>query len=163
MLSLQLHQYESINDFQKENWNFVAQDNTCIQYNYLKAIEKSQVNNLKPYYIITSQNNQPIGIVYFGILDFDLTGIITDYSNHSIKTVREWYPDFMNSRLLECGHISGIGETIISRNGNFSNVLETSIEKIENIANKNNVDIIVIRDIPHEKFDLYNKILSIAT
>ena len=78
-----------------------------------------------------------------------------------LPTIKKWYPDFMKMRTLECGSFTGIVEgTFLKDRKDYPEVLALLAAEMNTIANETGAEIQIIRDIPYDKYDLYNDALS---
>lgn len=160
-MSLEIQRYDSIEQVPCDSWDSIAPKKyICLETGHLKAIERSGINELQPYYMLASHNGTSGGIAYFCVIDFDLSSISKDISSTTRDTIKFWNPDFLNMRMLECGLISGLGETIAAKDEIFPTFLPLAIQEMEHVAKTTETDLILIRDIPYQKYSLYKKVLE---
>ena len=151
-----IHKYESIENVPQEIWDSIApQEYVGIETPHLKAIERSGINDLEHYYLLVSNNDKPVGIAYFFIMDFDLSKLSSEISPETLSTLKSWNPNFMNFKMLECGLISGLGEAIAADNEILPSILPSVVSKMESIGKKAGAEFILIRDIPYHRYQLY--------
>ncbi len=151
--------YFSVDYIPVSDWNkFVVRNSVSLEIEHLSAIEHSKINNLKPIYFLAYQDDLPIGIAYGIILDVDFAKLSNRYSLDVLNTIRCWKPDFMKLKILELGHISSLGTTLEFLPEFASNFLELLSSEIDSIAQTENLDICLIRDIPFPKLEQYQGI-----
>ena len=160
-MSYEITRYSSIDQVPREKWDSMApRDRICLETDHLKAIEHSGINNIKPFYLLASREGTVEGIANFFLMDMDFSGFGNDISPTVQKSLKCWFPDFLEMKMLECGLISGIGEAIWANEEAFTSILPLVIKEMDQVANKEHADISLIRDIPYDKFDRYYNCLS---
>lgn len=117
--------YDSVSMINTEHWNrIVGHGSEFLQLPFLTVLEREHPNNMHFHYAIIYNENKPVAIAYFQVIDFssDSFGssqeensngdscLITDYlkkhiTNHLIKSA-----DRINTRLLICGNAFVSGE-----------------------------------------------------
>ena len=154
-------EFESIDQIPSELLDDILprQSNT-LNASHFKAIERSRVNDLLPYYIISRQKDAGQGFAHFSIYQINLAHLKKDVPPNLLKAVRTWYPDFMQKKILECGLIAGLGETITTDQTTFKPFIQSLVSRMETIADRSEADIILIRDIPFAKYRQYYTILK---
>ena len=159
-MNMEIQQYRTHSDVPAREWNTIASSIPNLQLNHLAAIEQSGINNIDPYYLLLNHKKNPEGIAYFYTLDMDILSINKSISQKIRETMKTWDTGFTNKRIIECGLISGLGETIVSRDGHLSSIINTVFDYIEKVAIETRADFILLRDIPFNKFTSYNTILK---
>jgi len=155
MRKYRIHQYQSVENVPQKVWDSIApQEYVGIETSHLKAIEQSGINDLEHYYLLVSNNDKPVGIAYFVIMDFDVSKLSSEISPETLSTLKSWNPNFMNFKMLECGLISGLGEAIAADNEILPSILPSVVSKMESIGKQAGADFILIRDIPYHRYQL---------
>lgn len=113
--------YSEANLIPENDWNIIAKKNQIfLNKHYLEIIEKCQNANLKLRYVIVYYKVNPIGIIYFQIVDFkaDVFGNLLAQQVQTLKSKRlnlfEKYIDLNKDeiilRLFTCGNNLVSGE-----------------------------------------------------
>ncbi|MBN2105247.1 aminotransferase class I/II-fold pyridoxal phosphate-dependent enzyme [bacterium] len=151
--------YHSIQDLPHESWNRMARhiSSPFLETAHLQAVEASKINQLDHFYLTGKVNGSIDIISYFFIMNFDVSSLKSDIDEKTKKILRTWFPRFMKTKMLECGLISGIGQTIFGYQLDDSLYIPPALDQIDTIAREHNVDFILIRDI---ELDTYQKAQS---
>ena len=156
MQEYRIREYRTIENVPQEVWDSIApHEYVGIETPHLKAIERSGINDLEPYYLLVSNNDKPVGIAHFFLMDFDLSKLGSEISQENRSTLKYWNPNFMNFKMLECGLISALGEAIAAEDEILPSILPSVASKMESLGKKAGADFIFIRDIPYHKYQLY--------
>lgn len=140
--------YNSVNHVPVHCWEHLASCQTVgLEIDHLRAIELSRINNIRPYYFIGYDNEEPVGIAYCFSIEIDLARMANSYPPNVLETVKAWKPGFMQVRLLEVGHIASLGTTIEVNKSSIGDFLQMLSVKIDEIARIENSDLCLIRDI----------------
>lgn len=155
-MSPRITTYHSIEDLPHESWNRIARhiSSPFLQTAHLRAVEASEINQLSHFYL-TGKTNGSIDIIsYFFTMNFDVSYLMDDIDEQTKKALRNWFPDFMKMKMLECGLISGLGRTFFGYQVDDSIYIPPALEQIDRIAKESEVDFILIRDVD---LDLYER------
>ncbi len=145
---IRIELYRTINEIPVSVWErFVNRKAVGLEIEHLKAIEYSHINDIHPYYIIGYIGIQPIGIAYCFSISVDLARMANMYPPEVIATVKTWKPDFMDMHILEIGHIASLGTTIEVFQPFVVEFIQALTNKIDEIAQLENTELILIRDI----------------
>jgi 8-amino-7-oxononanoate synthase len=140
--------YNSANHVPVHSWEHLASRQTVgLEIDHLRAIELSRINNIRPYYFIGYDNEEPVGIAYCFSIEIDLARMANTYPPNVLETVKAWKPGFMQVRLLEIGHIASLGSAIEVNKLSIGDFLQMLSVKIDEIARIENSDLCLIRDI----------------
>lgn len=158
MIKVQI--YNSISNVPASIWNtFVTRSTVGLEREHLQAIEQSQINDIKPYYLIVYSDNEPIGIAYGIIFKIDFAKLTDTYPLNVLNTLRTWKPDFMKMKIIEFGFIASLGSTINCKPCFQSDFLCALSKEIDRIATVENADLCLIRDInevDYKAFEIIN-------
>jgi len=156
-MNFRIDSYRSIEHAPQAVWDSIAPRKYIgLETHHLKAIERSGINDdIAPYYLVVSDNDRPVAITHFFLMDIDLSKLGSDISSETQSTLKFWNPDFMKFKMLECGFISALGETIWADNDNLPVVSRSVVREMENVGKQNSAEFILIRDIPYHKYRLY--------
>ena len=156
MYNFKIHKYRTIENVPQEVWDSIApREYVGIETLHLKAIERSGINDLEYYYLLVLNDDKPVGIAYFFLMDFDVSKLSSEISPETLSTLKSWHPNFMNFKMLECGLISGLGEAIAAEDEILPSILPSVVSEMESVGKKAGVDFILIRDIPYHRYHLY--------
>lgn len=117
--------YDSVSMINTEHWNrIVGYGSEFLELPFLSVLESERPENMRFHYAIIYEENKPVAIAYFQVIDFsaesfgsmleqdnkDFSCLITDYlkkhlTNHLIRNA-----DRINMRLLICGNAYVSGE-----------------------------------------------------
>jgi len=140
--------YNSVTHVPVPCWEHLAsRQSVGLEIDHLRAIELSRINNIKPYYLIGYDNEEPVGIAYCFSIEIDLARMANTYPPNVLEIVKAWKPDYMQVRLLEVGHIASLGAAIEVNKSSIVNFLQLMSVKIDEIARIENSDLCLIRDI----------------
>ncbi|MGE5549107.1 MAG: aminotransferase class I/II-fold pyridoxal phosphate-dependent enzyme [Bacteroidota bacterium] len=160
-MSFSLQKCNSVDHLDCTAWDgVVSREGVAQQTNHLRAIEYSGINDIKPYYLTISQDGAIKALASYFIMEMDFSGFSSSISPVIRKSLKQWFPNFLVNRILECGIISGIGKTIEVSEDCFDSLTPIIIKEIEADAEKNKADIILIRDIPWDRVIDYYGILQ---
>lgn len=156
-MSVELSVYTTIGDVPLDLWDIMTpRASVTLDHRHLRAIEKSGVNDIEPYYVVATSGGKVVGIAHFFIFMMDFSAMSDDIPRDVRLAVKAWYPDFMTFRVLECGFISSIGTSISvleEYSGDFCTALA---EQMERIGRERAVDLILIRDLPYRQIEKYS-------
>lgn len=156
MMTLEMRKFSSIDDVPCHLWDSIApRGQVCLESDHLKAIEWSGINAIRPTYLIAAENGIAKGIAHFFRMKMDFSGFGENIKPAIRKSMKCWYPNFLEMSMLECGLISGIGQTIAVDDRDASSFIPLVIREMEEISRNSKADIILVRDIPYEKFSFY--------
>lgn len=159
MTFIQSH-YNTIDQVPIDMWDQLANQNVCLRSSYLKSLENSKMNNMMPHYIHVS-NNKTEAIAYFFIMDFDVSAMSNDIAFDTRHIVKTWFPQFGTLKMTECGFLAGLGEAFsFQSRSDITTILPSIMNHIITIANENQSDIILIRDIAYQHYHQYYNILK---
>ena len=148
--------YPSIDQIPQDIWEtFASHKSITLEVAHLRAIERSGINHIRPYYLLAMEDEQPVGIAYFFIMRMDLASLASDIPTDVRTTLKAWFPNFLNLCMLECGLLSGLGEAVAARAENFNAFLSSAVQEMERIAQESGADYILIRDIPYAGYARY--------
>jgi len=158
-----LEVFDSIKMINKESWDSILGNNKIIcSYDFLKAVEESDINDCVYKYLIVYDNDDNI-IAHTCIytMSMDLLVLSKKIIKIIIGIIRKFYKNFLIIKILECAPPIVIGNSIIIKKNNAKekiNILNLIIDTIINISIKENSNFIIIRDFYKKDFK-FNKIL----
>lgn len=117
--------YDSVSMINTEHWNrVVGHGSEFLQIPFLTVLENEHPDNMHFHYAIIYDNNKPVAICYFQVIDFssdsfgsmpeleekEFSCIITDYLKKHLTYHLKRGADHINMRLLICGNAFISGE-----------------------------------------------------
>lgn len=160
-----LSTFSSIKEVSKVVWDsFVDNSRISMQYDHLHAIEQSRINDHKPHYITVYDNTmkQYVGVAYFIAMDMDVSKSADDLKPESVEIVKQWFPNFLKLKMIECGLLTGTGQCFAIKEGYESEVLPLIIDEIEKQGKELDVDFVLYRDVNKSNFSKYNGLFTNA-
>ncbi|MGA1825529.1 MAG: GNAT family N-acetyltransferase [bacterium] len=154
--------YKSITEIGAGAWDEIVGKNQLIcTHNYLKAVEKSQINDCRYYYLVLYEGNQIVAhtCLYFisTYLDIFAQGVI----KNMINIIRKKYKKFFILESFECGTPVALGTTISFRNHiNRLEVIERIIKVAECLAKECNTKVLLFRDFYEYELYLYDYLMK---
>ncbi len=150
---MRIERHESVERVQAVWDSFAPRAAVGLESRHLTAIARSGINAIEPHYLVAYEGAEPVGIAYCFLMQMDFAFLQKDLPPDTIRTLRAWHPDFMRSRLLECGFVSGLGEAVAARGEWRPAVCRAAALEMEQIARESRADILLIRDVPaaHQK------------
>jgi 8-amino-7-oxononanoate synthase len=156
---IRMEHYTSVKELPVNDWNrFVNRDSVGLETEHLNAIEASRINDIHPYYIIGYLDKEPIGIAYCFSIKIDLARMANIYPSSVVETVKAWKSGFMEMRIVEVGHLASLGMTIeisLPYTGEFIHALSG---KVDEIALIEKAELCIVRDIPVERYNEFNRL-----
>jgi predicted N-acyltransferase len=154
--------YNSITEIEETKWDKIVGRNRIIcTHRFLEAVEKSNINDCKYFYPVVYDNNKIIAhaCAYTISMEFDI------FSKGMVKKIiifiRKFWKNFLTLRFIECGTPVALGNIIsFAENINKQLVLSYLINKIENIAKKEKIGIIVLRDFYENETYFFDNLIS---
>ncbi len=152
---------ESIRAISERIWNNISHLPTPMRHDFLKTVEVSGINNIEHHYLLIQQGNRDIGRANFYLTQTDFSTFDTTLPQESRETIKRWFPQFMDFRILECGFFTMIGQGLcLEADVKLETLLPGLIEKMDSIAKKTKADFCLFRDITIDLYDQYKKLLA---
>ena len=99
------------------SWDKLDPIPTPMKRAFLEVVESSGINAIKPFYIqISSGKDQPVAQANAFVSQTDFSTFDSTLPAISRKTIKKWFPEFMQFRILEVGYFTMIGEGVALRN-----------------------------------------------
>ncbi|HOV12855.1 MAG TPA: GNAT family N-acetyltransferase [Spirochaetota bacterium] len=156
--------YHSTKEFDEKEWDLIVDENSVLNsYGYQSAIELSNINNFKYGYFLFYKENELIAHVSTGILEFDLDMMAGQIIKNITKIIRKIFPNFMKMKVIECGHPTALGNTIVLKSKEYrDDVLEILNDSLKSLARKEKTSLIGIRDFYTNELNDYNKLKKLG-
>ncbi len=130
-------------------WDSLAsRDQVGLERDHLRAVERSGINRIEPFYLVANEGRLVSGIAYCFLIDMDFGFLEKRLPLETLQTLREWHPGFMKARLLECGFLTGLGPAIAAREGSLPEVCQAVAPELERIAREAGAEFVLVRDVP---------------
>jgi len=140
--------YRTITDVPRDVWDRLApRDAVGLESNHLLANEESRINDLSPWYLVCYDDDTAVGIVYAFSITLNLAEMAGIYPSDVLAAVHTWRKGFMETRVLEVGHIASVGRTICIDPAVFREFLPLVNAELGRIAAVEKADLCFIRDI----------------
>jgi hypothetical protein len=125
-----------------DRWNSsIHNRNPLLHSDHLKAIEQSKINGIRPFYTLVTDGISD-GIAYFFSMKMDFGKLGHKTGTGVNETMKQWFPDFMVMDVLECGLLSGLGETISVEESRVKEYLPAIVRQMEASAEEMGSDVI---------------------
>lgn len=159
--SLALKSCTSVDQLSPNEWNKIQGLPQHLQYDFLYLSEKSGINELKPLYLSFRDGASEAARVNAYEVCTDISSLDTSLPGYVRNTIKRWYPNFMNFKVLETGHFTMEGNGIyIPDPKNLSVILPFIEMELSSYSSENNIDIQLIKDISPSEFPAYQQILG---
>ncbi|MBV1774972.1 aminotransferase class I/II-fold pyridoxal phosphate-dependent enzyme [Burkholderiaceae bacterium DAT-1] len=130
---------------------------------FLRMVEQSRINGIRPHYIDFMDEEQWLGCANLFVSSTDFSTFDSKLPEHARKTVKSWFPDFMKFDVVECGFFTMIGEALhVRQPADFAPCLEQLQREMSRIATETGATLQLIRDVPLEDFDTWQRVLRPA-
>ncbi|WP_319560398.1 aminotransferase class I/II-fold pyridoxal phosphate-dependent enzyme [Marispirochaeta sp.] len=148
MGKLRIDSYRKIQDVPLETWNRLApREAVGLESNHLLANEESRINALSPWYLICYDDDTAVGIIYAFSITLNLAEMAGIYPADVLATVNTWRSGFMETRVLEVGHIASVGRTVCIDPVVLKKFWPLVNAELDRIAAAENAALCFIRDI----------------
>ncbi|MFH1505095.1 MAG: GNAT family N-acetyltransferase [Candidatus Omnitrophota bacterium] len=156
--------YESVTEIDEKEWNAIVGRNRLIcSHKYLKAIEKSQINDCRYYYPVVYDGNEIIAHTCVYSIDTELDTFARGITKIIINLIRRVWKEFLILRSLECGTPVAIGNTISFKEGaDKANVLKLLAQEVEHLAKELNIKTILFRDFYDQELGLFDDLIQLG-
>lgn len=130
---------------------------------FLGVVEESGINRIEHFYLDVRSEESWIGCANVFISETDFSTFDTKLPVTARATIKQWYPEFMRFRVVECGFFTMIGEGLHAvRDTDLESCVEALNAEMESIARDRDAPLLLIRDVPIEKWERYSTVLKPA-
>ncbi|GLX77745.1 8-amino-7-oxononanoate synthase [Thalassotalea insulae] len=155
-----VHKSLSIDKLVSNEWDSIVPRATGLKYDVLSTFEKSKVNNLICSYLTFKHNDKLLGKANLYEVSMDFTSMDKNLSDNARKLIKDWYPDFLNLSMIECGLFAMNGDgLVVSNEADLPNVIAKTAEDIEAVAIEKSLDLCVFRDVKINDYHHYEQVL----
>lgn len=140
--------YDSIEQVDKNLWDSIVSPNHLINsYEYLKAVEKSEVNNFTYRYLLFFKDGELAAHISTGILTFYIDNMTGSFIKNIAETIRKVFKGFFRITVIESGPSTGLGPSLVIHDRGLTRIiLERLDRELKKIAKEQKTSIIAIRD-----------------
>jgi predicted N-acyltransferase len=162
---MELKVFRSIDEIDSDFWDSVLPDDEIIKtHRFLKAVEHSNINNCKFWYVIFFKNAKVIANASLFSMDFYLDVIAPEFIKNICNNLRKVFPKFLRLKLLGCGTpvatcTNGIS---ISENSYFKEVVTLLTKLILQIAKKEETHCILYKEYNQQESKAFDILLSMG-
>jgi predicted N-acyltransferase len=141
---------KTISEFDQNLWDsIVKKDNIISSYNFLKAVEESNINDCNFFYVVVYKNNNIVAHTCLFTMSMDLFILSRGIIKKIVDVVRKLFHRFCLINIIECGSPVALGNIIsvnIKENQNKNEILGLIIDSAEALAKDNRSKLIIFRD-----------------
>ncbi len=154
---MEIKVFKSVTDVEEKDWNaIVGEDQIICSHQYLKAIERSNINDCDYFYLVAYLNNEIVAHTCTYSIGFDLAIFAQGISKKIIDSIRNVFPGFLILKLFECGTPVALGNTYSFRDDiDRKEVIIKFAAKMEEIAETQQCGLILLRDFVDEELKLF--------
>ena len=158
--NIRVERFSSIAAVPPEVWNGGMTLPTPMQHKFLELVEKSGINNLRHWNLRMTTAGAELARANIFLSDTDFSTFDAKLPASARLTIKRWSPNFMTFKVLECGYFTMIGEGMVVREAlAFREALRTVSREMDRIADEENADFLLIRDVPMTQYEAYHDIL----
>ncbi|MDO4231329.1 MAG: aminotransferase class I/II-fold pyridoxal phosphate-dependent enzyme [Lautropia sp.] len=159
---LRVRSYRSVNEL-PDDWNEALPIPTPMKREFLDALESSEINNIGTYYLrVTDQDGNVLAQANVFVSETDFSTFDTTLPASARSTIKRWIPGFMSFRIVEVGYFTMIGEGVaIAEGADLSCVLPAIDKELQEIADKEEADFVLVRDVPESSYESYLSALAV--
>lgn len=141
--------YDSIDQVDRGEWDtIVAATSIVNSHAYLSAVEASGINGFRYRYLLFHRAGKLIAHVSVGIFEFGLDVMLQGSAKRLVDRVKRVFPRFLHLKVIECGHPTAIGSTIVvAEPGDLPEVLTHLDIEMEKLARREGTSLLAIRDV----------------
>jgi predicted N-acyltransferase len=154
--------YHSVTEVGKVKWNSIVGRNRILcSYEFLLAIEKSNINDCKYFYPVIYNNDRIIAHACVYSITTDLDTLTSGLIKKLILFVRLFWKNFLKIKFLECGTPIALGNTIsFSDSIDKKKAMNLLVDCMENIAKTKKIHILLLRDFYEDETSIFNNLMG---
>lgn len=154
--------HRRIGDINRTEWE-ASRVPTPLRPEFLKVVEDSGINQIQHFYLDIFRDESWAGCANIFVSETDFSTFDPKLPATARATIKRWYPEFMSFRVVECGYFTMIGEGLhVEQSTRAATCIEAVMTEMEAIAREQQAQLLLIRDIPVDKFDTYRSVLKPA-
>lgn len=150
--------YSSIEEASREEWDSIVKGPYIVNsYDYLRAVELSELENFEFHYLTFHHKKELIAHCPLITFEYNLEIMAGSFMKSLAGRMRKFFPRFFKLRFLECGLATQLGNPITIRDNNYLKpVIEALHMEMERIKKRERCTFSLIRDFPNTVFDDYS-------
>lgn len=143
-------------------WDHALAIPTPMQRRFLRAVESSGINDIRPYYLtVVDGDDRVIAQANAFVSDTDFSTFDAKLPPQARAAIKSWFPDFMAFRIVEVGYFTMIGEgLVVADDADLPAVLRCLDEELGRIAVIETADFLLYRDLPGLAYDRWHPHLA---
>ena len=143
-------------------WDHSLAIPTPMQRRFLRVVESSGINDIRPYYLtILDDEGRIVAQANAFVSDTDFSTFDSKLPPPARAAIKSWFPDFMAFRIVEVGYFTMIGEGLVVRDpADLAAVLPCLEAELERIAELENADFLLYRDLPGRDYERWRPHLA---
>ncbi|MFA6078492.1 MAG: GNAT family N-acetyltransferase [Candidatus Omnitrophota bacterium] len=150
--------FRKIGDIPEIEWVSVF-PNTIKNYRFYKAIDESEFEGFRHYYIVIYKDGVSVGIAPCFLMDYPLDTSIEGFAKKPIARLRKAFPSVLSLKVLICGSPASEGRVGIAPK-NRSKTIRALIAGMEGIARTEKAAMIAFKDVPMDYIKLLGRVLT---
>jgi predicted N-acyltransferase len=161
---MHVHLYKSIAEISQKDWDSIVEKNRIIcSYNYLLAVEKSNINDCDYFYPVVYESGQIVAHTCIYSMSFALDLFAQGWVKRLIQWIRKIWPSFLILRFIECGTPVALGNVItISQKVEREKALKLIVEAMQEAGQRKKIGLFLIRDFYEEELFFYKDLESLG-
>ncbi len=152
----------SIDQIDACNWDSIGEEiyNT---HDYLRAVEKSGVNDLTYRYYLFYRGTELIGHVSVAIFVFGLDIMMPQGMQKYVNRIKTLFPKFLQVKVIECGHPTALGSSIVvASESDRAEVLRILSGELEKLAREQRTSLIDLRDVYSKDQRVFDRLIPLG-
>lgn len=157
--------FHSIDDIDCALWDSVVPDDMIFKtHRFLRAVERSNINDCRFWYVIFSENDKIIANAALFSMSFCLDVIAPYLLKNICSSVRIVFPNFLRLKLLGCGTPVATCTNVISvlENTYFEEVAVSLTQLLFRIARQENIHCILYKEYNQQESKVFDVLLSMG-
>lgn len=152
--------YDSLRQISRTEWDTPVSLGTPLRYDFLAAVERSGINDLRYRYVRLLDGERDIGRANLFLSETDFSTFDATLPASAWQTIKRWYPDFMKFKVLECGFFTMVGEALaVDSEARHADALRALAAEMAAAGAELGADFHLIRDVPWARYIAYRDVL----
>lgn len=152
--------HDSLASLERAQWEHELHLPTPLRYDFLSVVERSGINNLRYRYLRLTAGDREIGRANLFLSETDFSTFDAKLPPSAWRTIKQWYPDFMRFKVLECGFFTMVGEALaVADPATHTEAVRALAAEMESAGAQSGADFLLIRDIPWGRYRAYFDVL----
>ncbi len=167
-MALKYTWFNTIEDIKASEWNNIFKYKPILtKYEFSKAVERSELEDVYLHYLVVSDNNTIYAILPCFLYSVKLEILAGDGIKKVLNLIRKIFPKFLVKNLFVIGSPVATCENHIGLNPEiYKNGLTTEFpgevlfKSITEKAYKLNASLIIVKELPHAELDVFRQIFN---